>query len=84
MRAQSQAASPWPEVPLSPKTPPAPSLAPEWHVLDVRASRSASIPEDERSEDGGGGERRRLRGAGKLWLQGSPDVGGPCEHSLLD
>ena len=55
MRAQSQAASPWPEVPLSPKTPPAPSLAPEWHVLDVRASRSTSIPEDERSEDGGGG-----------------------------
>ncbi len=47
---QSQAALPWPEVPLSPKTPPPPDQAPggEWHAVDMRASRSISIPEDDR------------------------------------
>ena len=50
MILQSQAASPWPEVPLSPKTPPPPDQAAgsEWHAVDMRASHSISIPEDDR------------------------------------
>ncbi len=45
---QSQSA-PWPEVLLSPKTPQTPMLSEHgnWYSLDMRASRSLSIPEDE-------------------------------------
>ncbi|CAL8463943.1 g3478 [Coccomyxa elongata] len=41
--------APWPEVPLSPKTPQTPMLSEHgnWYSLDMRASRSLSIPEDE-------------------------------------
>ncbi len=56
MLLQSQSA-PWPEVPLSPKTPQTPMLSKHgtWHTLDIRgASCSVSIPEDESVHSEGG------------------------------
>ncbi|EIE18925.1 hypothetical protein COCSUDRAFT_59848 [Coccomyxa subellipsoidea C-169] len=49
--------APWPEVPLSPKTPQTPMLSKHgtWHTLDIRgASCSVSIPEDESVHSEGG------------------------------